>query len=133
MIKCDDGGYIMERSDKEKEMKCMVDRLMVALDNVQIAMNNLREYYGVDFCSVSIDGYTHKQVQLKCGIDELAYVLNREVKMNTTWRAEKNFRYEWVKFLQLAEQNSMNFLPLNYRGKAMRSLECDWEEQYEKE
>lgn len=122
MIKTADGGYIMELADKEKELKQFIDRLDHAIDEVQIAINNLREYYGVDFCAVTIRDGEH-EVHLKCGIEELAKVLGREIKTNDEWRLSKEFRYLWTRYVQLAEINSTNFLPLNYRGKALNKLE----------
>lgn len=123
MIKTADGGYIMERADKEKELKRYFEQLDYALDNVQIAMNVLREHYGVDFVEVGINGHSKHRVHLRCGIDEIGHVLGREVKLNTEWRAAKEFRWNWIEFVQLAEQNSMDFLPLNYRGKALFKLD----------
>lgn len=123
MIKTADGGYIMELADKEIELKRYIDRLDHAIDEVQIAMNILREHYGVEFCAVTVSGSGDHQVHLKCGIEELADVLKREVKIYDEWRLSKEFRYLWTRYVQLAEINSTNFLPLNYRGKALNRLE----------
>lgn len=128
MIKCADGGYIMERADKEKELKRFVDRLDHAMDEVQIAINNLREQYGLEIINVSIMNGEHK-VQLKCGIEELADVLRREIKTNARYRLSKEFRYLWATYTQLAEINSRNFMPLNYKGKAIWRLDDDKKEE----
>ena len=113
----------MERADHEKQLREFVLRLTNAMDQLQIAMNILRTHYGVEFCNVSIDGRSHHRVHLACGVDELAEVLERKVELSTEWRAKKSFRYDWVEFLQVAENNSVNFLPLNYRGRAMYKLD----------
>lgn len=123
MIKQPDGGYIMERADHEKQLRQYVDRLTYTLDELQIAMNILRTHYGVEFCNVSIDCRNRHQVQLACGVDELAAVLGRKAVINDHWNLTKEFRYDWTEFVQLAEKNSTNFLPLNYTGKAMYKLD----------
>jgi hypothetical protein len=123
MIKQNDGGYILERTDHEKQLRQYVDRLTYALDELQIAMNILRTHYGVEFCDVSVSGRSEHKVHLACGIEELAAVLKREVKLDTEWRAQKSFRYDWTKFVQLAEKNSMKFLPLNCKGEAMYKMD----------
>ena len=122
MIKCPDGGYIKELADKKKELKQYIDRLDHAIDEVQIAVNILREHYGLEIIDVSVLAGNH-EVLLKCGIEELADVLEREIKTNDEWRLSKEFRYLWTRYQQLAEINSTNFLPLNYRGKALNRLE----------
>lgn len=127
MKKKSNGGYIMERADHEKQLREFILRLTSAMDQLQIAMNILRTHYGVEFCNVRIDGSSQHRVQLYCGIEELAEVLEREVSLSAEWRAKKSFRYDWVEFLQLAENNSMNFLPLNYTGRAMYKLDDDFE------
>lgn len=122
MIMCKDGGYIPERADKEAELKRMIDRLDHAMGDVQIALNNLRDHFGLDVICVRVYGSGAHEVQLMCGIDELGQVLNKSVNLDTRWNATKEFRYKWVKYLQLAEKNSMKFRPLNSRGKALFRL-----------
>lgn len=125
MIKFKNGGYIMERADKEAELKKHIDRLDYAMGEVRIALNILREHYGLDVICVRMWGSpkTKDEVHLGCGIDELAQVLGRQAKLNTNCRATKDFKYLWTEYCQVAEQNSMDFLPLNYRGKALYRLD----------
>ncbi len=119
------GGFVLMTDDeKRKELAQMVDQLVAALENVQIAADNLRESYGVTVIDASIFGQ-HK-IHIDNGIDALAHVLDRKAISNDKHAIMKEFVYSGVRIVQFANKGSTDFAEIDDDGKALRKLSPRW-------
>lgn len=94
----------------ENPIKYQIDRIIHDLNDIQIAENILREWYGIEFCDISKHQYGKEgKMQIYCGIDELSQALGVEPKEKNEWSLAKEFDYSCTYFVQLAERNSTNY------------------------
>lgn len=104
-------GYVRTQADDNKGIKEQIDRIVRDLGDIQIAMNVLRESYGIEIGMVSKVG-TEDSVHFRKGIDRAAKAVSRqatEKDRGFTPLTRKEFRYDWCDFVQSPKQKESHF------------------------
>lgn len=99
-------GYVKTQADDNKSIREQLNRIVNDLDDIQIAMNVLREHYGIEINMVQKLG-TENSVYFKKGIDKAAKAVSRqaiEKDRGFIPLTRKEFRYEWCDFVQHPKQ-----------------------------
>ena len=99
-------GYVITQADDNKGIREQINRIVRDLGDIQIAMNVLRENYGIEISMVQKLG-TEDTVHLRKGIDRAAQAVSRqatEMDRGFTPLARKEFRYDWCDFVQHPKQ-----------------------------
>lgn len=104
-------GYVRTQANDNRGIREQIDRIVRDLGDIQIAMNVLREHYGIEIGSVQKIG-TEDSVHLRRGIDKAATALSRqatEKDRGFTPLTRKEFRYDWCDFVQHPKQKESHF------------------------
>lgn len=95
-------AYVRTQASDNRGIKEQIDRIVNDLDDIQIAMNVLREHYGIEIVMVQKLG-TDNSVHFRKGIDKAAKAVSRqatEVDRGFTPLTRKIFKYDWCEFMQ---------------------------------
>lgn len=95
-------GYVETQADMNKGIKEQIDRICRNLGDIQIAMNILREHYGIKTNIVQKLG-TEDTIVFTQGIDKAAKALKRTAGEKDNYfppLTRKEFRYDWCTFTQ---------------------------------
>ena len=88
-------GWVITETSKRKDIRSQIDRIARDLHDAQIAINILRENYGVtvsEFHNVE----TVKTVVITKGIDKAAKAMSKQI----TESDHKEFSFDWIDFEQ---------------------------------
>lgn len=95
-------GYVKTQADENKRIREQIDRIVHDLDDIQIAINVLRENHQVEVVMTQKLG-TENSVHFRKGIDKAAKAVSRqatEVDRGFTPLTRKVFKYQWCEFVQ---------------------------------
>ncbi len=100
-------GYVQTQANDNAEIREQINRIVRNLGDIQIAINILRENYGVEIHMVEkID--TQDTVAFKKGIDKAAKAMKRpavEKDRGIDPITRKEFRYDWCNFIQYPQKD----------------------------
>ena len=95
-------SYVKTEADDNKGIKEQINRIVNDLDDIQIAINVLREHYDLNIDIIHKIG-TDNTICFKKGIETAARAVSRqtiEKDRGFTPLTRKEFRYQWCDFVQ---------------------------------
>lgn len=96
--------------DRDNPVKYQVDRIIRNMNDIKIAENILREWYGIQFCSIDAHDLPDA-IHIYCGIDEIAKCLDKDAKETNELSLKRSFMYNDVRFMQLADTANVCYKP----------------------
>lgn len=104
-------GYVVTQTDINKGIREQIDRILHNLGDIQIAINILRENYGVTIGMVQ-KLRTEDSIYFDKGIDKAAKAVSRQaVEKDGYFKpiTRKEFRYDWCDFVQHPKQTESHY------------------------